>query len=116
MKKAYKLGVFVLVLIVLVAFLFGCNLKSSEADFNEGNMRKYYTKEDFQFIVVGESTYYDVYNVVPADSMQVTSYGGFCEYPMQNGVYIRIKFYGTDLIVGAIEEFSGNIAGKTGER
>ena len=36
--------------------------------------------------------------------MQITSYGGFCKYPMQNGGDIRIKFYGKDLIVGDIEE------------
>ena len=69
-------------------------------------MQDYYTKEDFKSITIGESTYQDVYNIASSESMQMTSYGGFCEYPMQNGGYVRIKFYGKDMIVGAIEEVS----------
>lgn len=73
-------------------------------DLTEGSMKVYYNKEDFQSIVTGKSTYQDVYNVAPSETMQVTSYGGVCEYPMQDGGCIRVKFYGKELIVGMIEE------------
>ena len=69
-------------------------------------MIDYYEKEDFQSIIIGESTFQDVYKIASEGAIQITSYGGFCEYPMQNGGYIRIKFYGKDMIVGAIEEVS----------
>ena len=67
-------------------------------------MRDYYKIDDFQSIIIGESTYQDVYKITHSETMQVTSYGGFCECPTQSGGYIRIKFYGKELIVGAIEE------------
>ena len=67
-------------------------------------MKEYYKKEDFQSIVIGESTFNDVYQIAPSESINITSYGGFCEYPMQNGGYVVIKFYGEDLIVAGIEE------------
>ena len=67
-------------------------------------MKDYYQKEDFQCIIIGKSTYQDVYKIAPTKSMQITSYGGICEYSMENGGRIRIKLYGKKLIVGAIEE------------
>ena len=48
----------------------------------------------------------NVYEIAPHESMQVTSYGGFCDYPLKNGGYIRVDFYGKDLIVGAVKEVS----------
>ena len=68
------------------------------------SMREYYTSEVFSSITVGESTFRDVYDIAPHKSMQVTSYGGFCDYLLKNGGYIRIEFYGKDLIVGAVKE------------
>ena len=64
----------------------------------------YYTKEHFCSIVIGKSTYQDVYEIAPTSVMCVTSYGGLCEYPMKTGGYICIKFYGKDLVVGDVEE------------
>ena len=103
---------FAIVLVVFIGFIvfFGCTTTSSVNGFAETPLKDYYEKEDFKFVVIGESTYQDVYKVAPTESMQITSYGGFCEYPMQNGGYIRIKFYTKELIVGAIEEVS-----KTGD-
>ncbi len=102
-----------LVLVVFLGFIvfFGCASTSSVNGFTEVPMKDYYEKEDFKFVVIGESTYQDVYKVAPTESMQITSYGGFCEYPMQNGGYIRIKFYKKELIVGAIEEVSSRKTG-----
>jgi len=69
-----------------------------------GYSKEYYRIEDFNSIVIGKSSYRDVYNLAPSESMQITSYGGFCEYPKQDGGYIRIKFYGADLVVGSVED------------
>lgn len=66
-------------------------------------MKSYYTLDDFQSIVIGESTFQDVYDIAPSISLTTTSYGGFCEYPSADGKYIHIKFYGAEMIVGAIE-------------
>ena len=65
---------------------------------------KKYSIEDFQAITIGESTYREVYEIAPPESLQITSYGAFCYYLRQSGGYICIKFYGKDLIVGSIEE------------
>ena len=65
--------------------------------------KKYYY-EDFKSISIGDSSFKDVYEIAPIDSIQITSYGGFCEYPAENGGCIRIKFKGKDLIVISIEE------------
>jgi len=96
----------IVVCIVSMIWFSGCNSTSSTNNFTGESMRDYYKTEDFQSIIIGESTYKDVYQIAPTESMQITSYGGFCQYPMQNGGYVRIKFYGRYLIVGAIEELS----------
>lgn len=89
--------------ILFVFSVTACEQQTDNEDLQEVSMKEYYSKEDFQSIVIGESTYQDVYNIVPLESIQVTSYGGMCEYPMQDGGCIRIKFYGKELIVGMIE-------------
>ena len=106
MKKRSCWIFFVIFFFVLTMFSVGCGHDRNTGDICEVSMRDYYTKEDFKSIIVGESTYQDVYNIAPIELMQVTSYGGFCEYPMQHGGYVRIKFYGQHLIVGCIEEVS----------
>ena len=97
MKKMKSWTRFMVVCLGLIVLLSGCGLKPKD----DGT---YYKKEDFQSITVGESTLQDVYEIAPKEVMQVTSYGGVCEYPMEDGGYIRIKFYGKELIVGEIEE------------
>ena len=97
----------IVVCLVSMVLTSGCNSISITNDFTGESMRDYYKKEDFQSITIGESTYQDVHKIAPTESMQITSYGGFCQYPMQNGGYVRITFYGKYLNVGAIEELSG---------
>ena len=92
------------VFLSFVVFICGCESTSGSIELSEVSMKDYFAMTDFQFIVIGESTFQDVYEVFPLESMQITSYGGCCEYPMENGGYIRIKFYGQELVVGAIEE------------
>lgn len=99
MKKMKSWTRFMVVCLGLIVLLSGCGSKLKE----DGD---YYKKEDFQSITVGESTLEDVYKIASTEVMQVTSYGGVCEYPMEDGGYIRIKFYGKELIVGEIEEVS----------
>ena len=69
-------------------------------------MNKYYCEDDFHTLVVGKSTYNDVYDIAPPSSIRITSYGAVCDYTQENGGYIRIKLYGTELIVGEIEIIS----------
>lgn len=75
-----------------------CRENVNEAEKNMG----YYSIEDFQSIVVGKTTFQDVYKLFPAEGMIVTSYGGLCNYATESGS-ICIQFYGSDLVVGAIE-------------
>ena len=65
--------------------------------------KRYYTENDFQSITVGESTAWDVYKLAPIESLFAASYGAFCEFPTEDGRCIRIKFLGSDMIVGSIE-------------
>ncbi len=106
MRKTSNWIIFMVICLAFMVLLVGCGSTSNTNDLSDVSMRAYYRKEDFESITIGESTYEDVYNIACPESMQMTSYGGFCEYPMQNGGYVRIKFYGKDLIVGVIEEVS----------
>ena len=90
--------------VAIIVLLSGCDSASNLNDSTGVVMRDYYTIEDFQSITIGESTYQDICQIAYTESVQITSYGGFCEYPLKNGGCIRIKFYGESLIVGAIEE------------
>lgn len=96
--------IFLVVCLMFIVLFFGCTLESRTNNGNEVFMKKYYKKEDFQSIIIGQSNYHDVYKIASVESMQITSYGGVCEYPMQDGGCVRIKFYGKELIVGAIDE------------
>lgn len=106
MRKNYRYTVCIVFCLIFMTVLSGCDSMSSSNNSDGVAMGDYYKIEDFQAIVIGESTLHNVYEIAPVESMQVTSYGGFCEYPMQDGGCIRIEFYGEDLIVGAIEEIS----------
>ena len=95
--------VFIVVCLSLM-LLTGCGSTLDKNNSSGASTKAYYSIGDFNSIIVGESTYQDVYKIAPMESMQITSYGGFCEYPMQSGGYIRIEFYGKDLIVGVVKE------------
>lgn len=108
-----NLSMLIAMSLLLVILLVGCGSKSDIVDsndtLNESNLEDvYYTMDDFKSIIIGESTFQDVYNIAPNEQMRATSYGGLYEYPMQSGGYILIKFYGSDLIVGAVEEVSND--------
>ena len=86
----------------------GCKKIDPPNYLSEVPMYNYYQKEDFKSIIIGKSTYKDVYNIAPTETMQITSYGGVCEYETQTGGCIRIEFYGKELVVGNIEEETGD--------
>lgn len=67
-----------------------------------------YSINDFDEIIAGESTYYDICIISPKKSMVVTSYGGYCDFPTETGGSIRISFYGPEMVVWKIEEISPN--------
>ena len=118
MTSIKKLSAFALALLLLMSVFSACTgSKGGEptaatttiADHSEDTPAKnYYTEENFQSIKVGESTFRDVYEIAPTETMQVTSYGGFCEYAMENGGSIRIKFVGEGLVVDDVEVISSS--------
>lgn len=105
MKIKVSIFAFTCVCIAFVILFAGCALMPNTMVEDEVSMKKY-SIEDFQSITIGESTYHEVYDIAPVESLHITSYGAFCDYPTQSGGYIRIKFYGKDLVVGAIEEIA----------
>ena len=107
MKIKGSIFAFTCICIAFVVLFAGCALMPNTAG-QDGVSKKKYSIEDFQSITIGESTYREVYEIAPLESLQITSYGAFCDYPTQSGGYIRIKFYGKDLVVGAIEEIASN--------
>ncbi len=94
--------------IMIILILAACEQETYSKKLEDNAMIKYYSISDFEHIVEGESTYQDVYDIAPPESVQVTSYGAMCEYPMEDGGCIRIEFYGEELIVGTIEVDSEN--------
>ncbi len=103
-----------IVLLMHIGSFTGCGITVSN-ELSESSMRKYYSKEDFESIIVGKSTFKDVFKIAPSPSMQATSYGGKCEYPAQDGGCICIKFYGKELIVGSIEKIPSSTHTKTSD-
>lgn len=80
-----------------------CSKASEEKQVTKAPVEMCYCAEDFEGIIIGQSTFCDVYKIAPTESIQATSYGGFCEYPTLDGGCIRIKFYGKEMIVGDLE-------------
>lgn len=103
MKRIIK-WVLALTSMALLLSQIGCRNKPDNNGSGEFYMREYYAIEDFESISIGNSSFKDVYEIAPIDSVQITSYGGFCEYPTKNGGCIRIKFQGKELTVISIEE------------
>jgi hypothetical protein len=101
MKRLFYGGIGLLI-ITIILIMTACGQKTNH-DSAGAFTKDYYSIEDFHAIIVGESTYDDVYDIAPTGTMQVTSYGGMCEYPAKDRGYIRIKFYGSELLVGSIE-------------
>ena len=103
MKRAALCFGLMILCTILAFFTTACSKERQNDNLQEVTMKTSYSQEDFDSIVVGESTYQDVYNIAPCDFMQVASYGGMSEHPLQSGGCIRIQYYGKDLIVGKIE-------------
>ena len=98
MRKA----ILVLLIAIILIFYIGC--VPNEGD--NSNMIRYYSIDDFRKIVVDQSTYYDVCNAIPENykiSLYATSFGAIQEYPTLDNNWIRIRYYGSNLVVGSIE-------------
>ena len=87
-KKVAVISIIVCILVLCSAILF------------RGS--KYYELDDFDSIIVGESSLSDVYSIAPNNWLYVTSYGGYMEFPMQDGRRIIVEFHGPDQVVGDI--------------
>ena len=93
---------FVLLCIILTFLVSGCTNQTTSTTGNEEYMNNCWVLNDFDSIVIGQSNAQDVNNIAPVEYLHLTSYGGYCEYPMQDGKVIHIDFYGPDLVVGKI--------------
>jgi len=92
-------------LLTCIMFLFFTMACSAEdkRDISTEPTEKYFCLEDFEDIVLDETTLFDMDERYMRGEMMVTSYGGCCDYPTEDGGYIRIKFYGPEMVVGNIE-------------
>lgn len=103
MKKIVCFCISILFCICSIFITTACDSPTDDSTSKEMQTDKYYCADDFRTLVAGESTYNDVYDIAPPSSIRVTSYGAVCDYPQENGGYIRIKLYGSELIVGEID-------------
>lgn len=62
-----------------------------------------YALDDFDSIVIDQSTLQDVTEIAPCNYMLATSYGGITYYPMEDGQWIAVRYIGPDLVVCEIE-------------
>ena len=99
-----KIQYFLIVIVIFVFFMIGCESELTTNQSSEDSMTNYYTKEYFDSIIIGKSTYWDLYDVAVPELVQSASFGAICKYPMQNGGYVQIYIYGKDMVVGAIKE------------
>ena len=99
---------YVFACMMLIALITACGQKTNIEPVNGTAMKEFYSIEDFQSLVLSESTLKDLQRIAPAETISVTSYGGVCEYPTENGGKIQVKLHfqpdSEEWIVMAIEE------------
>ena len=99
---------YVFACMMLIALITACGQKTNMEPVGEAPMKAFYSMEDFQSLVLSESTLKDLQRIAPAETISVTSYGGVCEYPTENGGKIQVKLHfqpdSEEWIVMAIEE------------
>ena len=61
-----------------------------------------YKRDDFSSIVVGKSTLWDLLNIAPELTTSFTSYGELYKIPIEGGMYMYIKIYMPNYVVGNI--------------
>lgn len=88
---------------VTVFIMPACNIQKSTLPSSSEVMNNYYSLNDFDWIKIGKSTYKDLSDIFGTTLVCYTSYGGICEFPMENGNYIQIKFYGSEMIIKEIK-------------
>ncbi|MBQ8523043.1 MAG: hypothetical protein IJ457_00290 [Clostridia bacterium] len=104
-----KFKYFLAAIMMFICFMPGCESATTSTlgttqSSKDLAMNYYYTKEDFNSLKIGESTFEDLCNLAEPETIWVLAFGLRCRYPMQNGGYVEIDCYGGDKIVGAIRE------------
>ncbi len=66
----------------------------------------YFTMENFESLIVGESTFNDVLDIACPYKTFLSAYGFDCVYPMADGKWILVRINGDIHCVGAIEIIS----------
>ena len=101
MKKCVLLTLFgIAVAAILLASLLA---NHGAGQRNKMNAPSFYSADTFSSVVVGVSTIHDVYEIAPMQELLATSYGALCKYPISSTECLCIKFYGSEMVVGAIE-------------
>lgn len=85
-----------------VLFVLLCAFSLLTTDCNTKDNMAYYELDDFEGIIVGQSTAQDVLELAPCDTAAVSAEGIVLSYPMEDGRWIVIKFYENQNSVGAI--------------
>ena len=92
----------------IIGFLCACFLLTAGCKAKDDGI--YYELEDFESIVMGQSTLRDVYELVPFDEAWPSAQGLLLRYPTEDGKWIVVKFYNIpngggelDFVVRAIE-------------
>lgn len=88
---------------ILIACLLLCTLLFFNSDRESIKTTDTYTLEDFDSIVVSESTLEDLNRIAVCDRLYLTSFGGVLEYPTEDGRWIRIKIVGANSVVESVE-------------
>lgn len=94
--------------ILLVAALVSISLVGCDWCMKTYNSKQFYNENDFDFIIVGETTIHDVYKVAQTQVIYPAWYGSYCDYPLDDGSCIRVKFDYKDVVCGVEEVLDKN--------
>lgn len=85
----------------IIGFLCACFLLTAGCKAKDDGF--YYELEDFESIVMGQSTAQDLLNLAPCDLAFPSAQGLLFIYPMEDGKWIVVKFYNNPNGVGELE-------------
>lgn len=97
-----KKSLIVLLLFIMIFSGVSCNHSSADIEANDSHTKEYYTLDDFDFLTINQSTDQDIIDRWGSIRVAMTSFGGVSQFPMENGDYIIVYFYGSEMIVGDI--------------
>ncbi len=112
MKNAHKilliLGLILIVVVVVIKVLYNVHICTETIPSGMPTSRQevvpqIYSESDFNAIISGQSTFEDVHAELKEFTFYLTSYGRYSEFLLEDGRYMSIKFYGSELIVGELK-------------